>query len=87
MPADNFDFGGHIEDDRDINPSPFTEEDEKCFSVFGLIAARVGHEKATSLYSAMERLAKEAAAEHGGVPGIAFDVEGGRFVAFTEPRE
>ena len=85
MPNENFDFGGHIEDDRDVNPSPYTEEEETCLSPFGYLAAQLGWERGKKIFAGLQRLAHIPADEHGGVPGIAFDVTGGRFVAITFP--
>lgn len=85
MPNDNFDFGGHIEDDRDVSPSPYTEEEETCFSPVGYLRAHLGWERGNKIYEGLKRLANIPTREHGGVASIAFDVVGGRFVAITQP--
>ena len=85
MPDDNFDFGGHIEDDTDVSPRRYTNDDEECLSPYGLLVARVGLARGREIFNAFVRIANKAAEEHGGVPGIAFDVDGGRFVAINEP--
>lgn len=85
MTNDNFDFGGHIEDDRDVNPSPYTEEEEICLSPYGYLKAHLGYERGKKIFEGLQRLAHTPVNEHGGVPGIAFDVTGGRFVAIASP--
>ena len=87
MPNDNFDFGGHIEHDTDVSPRRYTDEEEECLSPYGLLVARVGLERGRAIYAAFLRIANKAVEEHGGIPGISFDVEGGRFVAINEPEE
>jgi hypothetical protein len=81
MANENYDFGGHIEDDTDVSPRRHTDEQEERLSPYGLLVGRVGHERAREIFDAMQRIAQHTAAHHGGVPGIAFDVDGGRFVA------
>lgn len=87
MANDNFDFGGHIEDDRDVNPSPYTEEEETCLSPFGYLVAHLGRERGKKIYEGLQRLANIPCEEHGGVAGIAFDVTGGRFISILQPDE
>ena len=84
MPNDNFDFGGHIEDDTDVSPRRYTDKEEECLSPYGILVARVGMARARWIFDAFVRIANRAVEEHGGIPGIAFDVDGGRFVAINE---
>lgn len=81
MASDNYDFGGHIEDDTDVSPRRLNDDQEEKLSPYGLLVNRVGRERAVEIFKVMQRLAERATFDHGGVPGIAFDVEGGRFVA------
>ena len=85
MPNDNFDFGGHIEDDTDVSPCRYTEDQEITLSPYGLILGHVGYDRGKKLYEALQRTANKAADQHGGTAAIAFDVDGGRFVAITPP--
>jgi hypothetical protein len=85
MASDNFDFGGHIEHDRDVNPSPYTDEEETCLSPLGYLRAYLGWERGKNIYEGLQHLAAIPTKEHGGIAGIAFDVNGGRFIAITEP--
>ena len=84
MPDDNFDFGGHIEDDTDVSPRRYSDDEEICLSPYGLIVGRVGYERGKAVYEALLRVASKAAEEHGGSPAIVFDVDGGRFVSIQE---
>lgn len=86
MPNDNFDFGGHIEDDTDVSPRRYTEEEEIRLSPYGLILNYIGYERGKKLFDALQRAANKAAEQHGGTAAIAFDIDGGRFVAITTPR-
>jgi hypothetical protein len=86
MAENNFDFGGHIEDDTDVSPRRYAEDEEVCLSPYGLILNYIGFERGQQLYDALLRNANMAVEEHGGKPGIVFDVEGGRFVAINEPQ-
>lgn len=86
MLDDNFDFGGHIEDDTDVSPCRYTEEEEISLSPYGLILNYIGYDRGKKLYEALQRSASTAAEQHGGVAAIAFDVDGGRFVAITAPQ-
>lgn len=82
MVSDNYDFGGHIEDDTDVSPRRLNDDQEEKLSPYGLLVNRVGRERALQIFKTMQRLAARATLDNGGgVPGIAFDVEGGRFVA------
>lgn len=85
MPSDNFDFGGYIEDDTDVSPRRRADEEEVTLSPYGLLINRVGFQRGREIYDAMVRIANKAAEEHGGKPGIVFDVDGGRFVAINTP--
>lgn len=87
MANNNFDFGGHIEDDTDVSPRRFAEHEEECLSPYGLLLNYVGFERASQVFSALFRVATKAAEEHGGKPAIVFDIEGGRFVSINEPAE
>lgn len=84
MASDNFDFGGNIADDQDVNPLELTESEETAFSVYGLLVARLGYARGKDVYEALLRVANKASEQHGGQPGILFDVEGGRFVAVNQ---
>jgi hypothetical protein len=86
MADKNFDFGGHIQDDTDVSPRRYNGDEELCLSPYGLILNYVGYERGKELYAALLRIANRAVEEHGGKPGIVFDVEGGRFVAINETR-
>lgn len=81
MANENYDFGGHIEDDTDVSPRRHTDVQEERLSPYGLLVSRVGHERGLEIFETMRRVANRVAEQHGGVPGIAFDVDGGRFVA------
>lgn len=81
MLDEHFDFGGHIEDDTDVSPRRYNEEKETRLSPYGLLLNYVGYERGKQIYEAMLRVASRAAEQHGGVPGIAFDIDGGRFVS------
>jgi hypothetical protein len=82
MASENYDFGGHIEDDTDVSPRRHTDAQEERLSPYGLLVSRVGHTRAKDIFAAMQRLANLVTEQHGsGVPGIAFDVDGGRFVS------
>jgi hypothetical protein len=85
MPNDNFDFGGHIEDDTDVSPRRYNDEQEAALSPYGLLINRVGYARGKDIYDAMVRIANRAVDEHGGVPGVVFDCDGGRFVSITSP--
>ena len=85
MSNDNYDFGGHIEDDRDVSPSPYTEDEELCLSPLGYLIAHLGRERGKKIYEGLTRLAQQPCEEHGGTPGLAFDVAGGRFISIVEP--
>ena len=85
MANDNYDFGGHIEDDRDVNPSPYTEDEEICLSPLGYLIAQLGRERGKKTFDGLARLAGQPCKEHGGTPGLAFDVVGGRFIAILSP--
>lgn len=84
MTSNNFDFGGNIEDDRDVNPQPGSESEDTALSVYGLLVNRLGFARASNIYSALLRVAQKAAQQHDGQPGILFDVEGGRFVSIKQ---
>lgn len=84
MTSNNFDFGGNIEDDCDVNPQPCTESEDTALSVYGLLVNRLGFERAKRIYAALLRVAQKAAQQHDGQPGIMFDVDGGRFVAIKQ---
>lgn len=81
MASDNYDFGGHIQDDTDVSPRRHTDAQEERLSPYGLLVARVGHERGLAIFQALQRLAERVTQEHGGIPAIVFDVEGGRFVS------
>ena len=81
MTSDNYDFGGHIEDDTDVSPRRHTDAQEERLSPYGLIVSRVGQARGFAIFSALQRLAERVTQEHGGIPAIVFDVEGGRFVS------
>jgi hypothetical protein len=85
MPSDNFDFGGHIEDDTDVSPRRYADDEEVALSPYGLLINRIGFQRGREIYDAMVRIANRAVEEHGGKPGVVFDVDGGRFVAINEP--
>jgi len=82
-----FDFGGHIEDDTDVSPRRYSDEQEESLSPYGLLVARMGYERGKEIYAAMVRVANTVAEQHGGVPGVVFDVDGGRFVSIRERSE
>jgi hypothetical protein len=84
MTSDNFDFGGDIEDDRDVNPQACNESEDTALSVYGLLVNRLGFPRAKRVYDALLRIAQKAAQQHDGQPGILFDVEGGRFVSIRQ---
>lgn len=81
MPDEHFDFGSHIEDDADVSPRRHNPEQEASLSPYGLILNYVGYERGKQIYEAMLRVANRAAEQHGGTPGVAFDIDGGRFVS------
>lgn len=81
MASNNFDFGGNIDADRDVNPQNPSESEETALSVYGLLIAYCGYTRGKCAYDALLRVANKASEQHGGQPGIMFDVEGGRFVA------
>ena len=85
--SDNYDFGGHIENDRDVNPCQYTPEQEEKLSPYGYLVAHLGYERGKKMFEGLQRLAGIPAAAHSGVPAIAFDVEGGRFVSIKQPEE
>ena len=87
MKDSNYDFGGHIEHDRDVNPSPYSPDEEMCLSPYGYLTAQLGWERGKSVYEGLRRLAIASSEEHDGVPALAFDVVGGRFVAIVVPDE
>lgn len=84
MQNDNFDFGGDIEDDADVNPRHCTEAEETALSVYGLLISRLGYKRGKDAYDALLRVATKAAEQNSGTPGVLFDVEGGRFVAVQQ---
>jgi len=84
MTSDNFDFGGDIEDDRDVNPQTCSESEDTALSVYGLLVSRFGFQRANGIYTALLHMAQKAAQQNGGQPGILFDVTGGRFVAIKQ---
>lgn len=85
MENNNYDFGGHIQDDTDVSPPQLTEAQEKRLSPYGLLVAHIGHSRARELFDKMQHLAARVAEERGGgVPAITFDVDGGRFVTIKE---
>lgn len=81
MQNDNFDFGGDIEDDADVNSRNCTESEETALSVYGLLISRLGYKRGKDAYDALLRVATKAAKQNNGTPGVLFDVDGGRFVA------
>lgn len=85
MENDNSEFGGFIDDHDLVNRRAYSEEQEMTLSVYGLLVDRLGYQRGKELFKAMERLARRASEQNGGKPGIAFDVEGGRFVAIVDP--
>lgn len=84
MTNDNFDFGGNIEDDSDVNPPQLSDSEASALSVYGLLVAHCGHARGKAAYEALLRNAVKATKQHGGVPGILFDEDGGRFVAVQQ---
>lgn len=81
---DNFDFGGHIEDHTDVSPQDCDASAVFSLSPYGVLVAAVGYARAKKIYDSFVRIANTAAEQHGGVPGIVFDIDGGRFVAIRE---
>lgn len=81
---DNFDFGGHIEDHADVAPRDFNSNDVFSLSPYGALVAAVGYRRGKETYDSLVRIASTVAKQHGGVPGIMFDVDGGRFVSIRE---
>lgn len=84
MTNDNFDFGGNIEDDSDVNPPQLSDSEASALSVYGLLVSHCGHTRGKAAYEALLRNAVKATIRHGGVPGILFDEDGGRFVAVQQ---
>lgn len=82
--SDNFDFGGHIEDHTDVVPQDWDSNTVFSLSPYGVLVAAVGYARAKQIYASFVRIANTVAAQHGGVPGIVFDIDGGRFVAIRE---
>ena len=84
MTSDFWDFGGDIEDDLDVNPPQLDESQASALSVYGLLVTHCGHARGKAAYDALRANADKAAKQHGGIPGILFDEDGGRFVAVQQ---
>ena len=82
----NFDFGAALNEHPDSEQSRAILENDSTRSVYGFLVSRLGMAQAQEVYDGLERISKLAVEQHGGYPGIAFDVDGGRFVAFNPPQ-
>lgn len=80
MPS-NFDFGGFINDDNRFEEADDMSSFEDQLSVEAVLKMKFG-DKGKRVYATLCRLAKKAAANDGGAPGIIFTEDGGQFVSF-----
>lgn len=84
MTAQNFDFGGHIDDENRYTEADDLGDTEKHLTVKALLCLKHGSCRGLKIYADLERMAKRVAREHGGDPAIVFSPDGGRFVSLTD---
>lgn len=84
MAARNFDFGRHINDENryaEVDELGVTEEH---LTVRSLLQMKYGNRLGEVIYKDLSRLAKKAAKQSGGEPGLLFTEDGGHFVSFHD---
>ena len=82
MHTNNFDFGGHIDDE---NPEFETEHGfEEYLSFKALLQLKLGDARGKALYALLENIAHETIESVGGKAGILFNDDGGEFVSFQD---
>jgi|APCry1669188879_1035177.scaffolds.fasta_scaffold00762_7 hypothetical protein len=68
------------DDEAAETPLPYDE----YLTVKAFLEMHFGDHTGGQVYNALLRMAKNAAAESGGCPGLIFNDEGGEFVSFSE---
>lgn len=81
MEANNFDFGGYI-DDENVNEDEQDIGYEEYLTVEALLQLKFGDRRGSKIYKLLMRFGQKAAEENGGEPGLLFTEDGGEFVSF-----